>query len=84
MLHSVLQACRKYVYTNSTQDDRKDEQVAQMFTALDDLGEVREYLIHLMSSESSIDKDSGGLKNGQNGLLEEIEMFFRTFNSRGS
>ncbi|KAK1593013.1 hypothetical protein Q3G72_034425 [Acer saccharum] len=68
-LNHVLQACRKYRYTNTSIDDEHEE---KMFTKVDDLGQVRQYLIHLMSSQSLC------VDNGDKRLLEEIEMFFRT------
>ncbi|KAH9679923.1 protein putative RECOMBINATION INITIATION DEFECT 1 [Citrus sinensis] len=77
-LNHVLQACRKYVYTNCTQDEHTNKHLYKTFTKLDDLGEVREYLIHLMSSQSSMEKNCRGLQNGDKELLEEIEMFFRS------
>ncbi|KAL5849112.1 hypothetical protein ACOSQ3_007178 [Xanthoceras sorbifolium] len=75
-LNHVLQACRKYRYTNSSQDEHEEKKYMQV----EDLGEVGRYLIHLISSQSSssVDKDSRGLPNGDKRLLEEIEMFFRT------
>lgn len=77
-LNHVLQACRKYMYTNNTKDDHTDKHLYKKFTKLDDLVEVREYLIHLMSSQRSMEKNSSGLQNGDKELLEEIEMFFRS------
>lgn len=75
MLPLKLQACRKYRYSNSIQDEHEQK----LFTKVDHLREARQYLIHLMSSHSLfVDKDSGGLPNGDKRLLEEIEMFFRT------
>ncbi|KAK2641672.1 hypothetical protein Ddye_023435 [Dipteronia dyeriana] len=67
-LNHVLQACRKYRYTNTSQDEHEEK----MFTKVDGLGQVRQYLIHLMSSQSLC------ADNGDKRLLEEIEMFFRT------
>ncbi|CAB4294152.1 unnamed protein product [Prunus armeniaca] len=40
---------------------------------LDDMGEVCEYLIHLMLSESCLDRDSGGLNFGDKRLLKVTE-----------
>lgn len=66
------------MYANSTKDDHTDKHLYKKFTKLDDLVEVREYLIHLMSSQPSVGKNSSGLQNGDKELLEEIEMFFRS------
>ncbi|KAM3756392.1 hypothetical protein ACB098_02G108200 [Castanea mollissima] len=77
-LHRVLQECRKHKYADNTQDHRADKHMKKMATTPDDLEEVCEYLIHLMSSDSSLDMDSKGLHCGNKRLLEEIELFFRT------
>ncbi len=66
------------MYADNTQDDQADEDMKKTATHPDDLGEVCEYLIHLMSSESSLDMDSKGLHCGNKRLLEEIDLFFRT------
>lgn len=64
-----LQACRKYMYTNSSQGEQEQKQSIKV----KDQRESRQYLIQLMSG-----KDSRGLSNGDDRLLEEVEMFFRT------
>ncbi|XP_022722512.1 protein PRD1 isoform X2 [Durio zibethinus] len=71
-LNHVLQACRKRIYNNS-KEHIKDKHVQKIVSSSDDLGEVCEYLIHLMMSESSSDTNSGNKR-----LFEEIEMFFST------
>ncbi|PRQ38312.1 hypothetical protein RchiOBHm_Chr4g0412451 [Rosa chinensis] len=76
-LNQLLQVCRKQKYTDNTKDDGAQEH-GEVISNLDDLGEVCEYLIRLMSSGSSLDKDSGGSHLGDKRLLEEIELFFRT------
>ncbi|XP_024192213.1 protein PUTATIVE RECOMBINATION INITIATION DEFECT 1 isoform X2 [Rosa chinensis] len=76
-LNQLLQVCRKQKYTDNTKDDVAQEHRV-VISNLDDLGQVCEYLIRLMSSESSLDKDSGGSHLGNKRLLEEIELFFRT------
>lgn len=78
MILLILQECRKHKYADNTQDHRADKHMKKMATTPDDLEEVCEYLIHLMSSDSSLDMDSKGLHCGNKRLLEEIELFFRT------
>ncbi|KAJ0075282.1 hypothetical protein Patl1_34954 [Pistacia atlantica] len=67
----VLQACRKNMYSNSTQDDHWDEQAEKKLTTVDDLREVREYLIHLMSCQLSMKSENEDIR-----LLEELKTFF--------
>lgn len=74
----ILQAHRKHLNADNAPDDRADEHVKKIITTPDDMGEVREYLVFLMSSKSSLDMDSRGLDFGKKKLLEEIELFFRT------
>ncbi|KAJ0092836.1 hypothetical protein Patl1_26125 [Pistacia atlantica] len=71
--HLILLACRKYMYSNSTQEDSWDEHAEKKFTAVHDLREVRVYLIHLMSSQLSMKSENGDMR-----LLEELETFFRS------
>lgn len=71
-----MQACRKRIYTNSTQAERTNElHVPRICCSPDDLGQVCESLIHLMSSVSPLDTNSD-YENRT--LLDEIELFFRT------
>ncbi|CAK7348931.1 unnamed protein product [Dovyalis caffra] len=76
-LNRILQECRKHVYSEDSQNDCTDEQIQKRSIIKDDLGEVCEYLIRVMSSATSLDVDCGGLQSSQR-LLEEIEMFFKT------
>lgn len=71
-----MQVCRKQKYTDNSKDEGGQEH-REVIGNLDDLGEVCEYLIRLMSSESSLDIDSGGSHLEDKRLLEEIELFFR-------
>ncbi|CAL8992255.1 unnamed protein product [Prunus brigantina] len=70
------QACRKQKYTNNSQDESAIDHKKKAFAILDDMGEVCEYLIHLMLSDSCLET-SGGLNVGDKRLLEEIELFFK-------
>ncbi|KAK9288539.1 hypothetical protein L1049_016998 [Liquidambar formosana] len=81
-LNQVLQACRKRIYTSNTQDDRTEEHIEKVVIIPDDLEKVCEFLIHLMSSESSLEMDSGGLKTRNKRFLEETEMFFRSLTEK--
>ncbi|KAL5542709.1 hypothetical protein UlMin_010419 [Ulmus minor] len=74
-LTRVLQVCRKRLYTDNRKGDYEDEHIKKGVTISDDLGEIREYLMYLMSSEN---KNSRGLYLENNSLLEEIELFFTT------
>lgn len=65
------------MYADITQDNRAEEHVKKMATTPDDLGEVCEYLIRLISAESTL-TDSRGLDFRNTRVLEEIELFFRT------
>ncbi|GAV58983.1 hypothetical protein CFOL_v3_02516 [Cephalotus follicularis] len=76
-LNRVLQACRKRLVTDNSRYDNRDEQVEKMVPIPDDLAEACEYLIHLMSSDSSLYMDHRESKTRDKRLLEEIEMFFR-------
>ncbi|XP_040996835.1 protein PUTATIVE RECOMBINATION INITIATION DEFECT 1 isoform X3 [Juglans microcarpa x Juglans regia] len=79
-LNRVLQACRQHLYADIAQDDESDEHVKKTATTPNDVEEVCEFLIYLMSSESSPDMDSRGshIGIGNKQLLEEIELFSRT------
>ena len=70
MFFFMLQACRKRMY--NSKEHIMDKDVQKIVSLSDDLGEVCEYLIHLMSQSSS-DTNSGNKR-----LFEEIEMFFST------
>lgn len=65
------------MYTNNLQDEHMEKHTEKKMTT-DDLAGICEYLIHLMSSQPSIDKEYGGSSNGDKRLLHEIELFFRT------
>ncbi|XWS09250.1 hypothetical protein CRYUN_Cryun40dG0069900 [Craigia yunnanensis] len=70
-LNHVLQGCRKRMY-NNIKEHIMDKHVQKMVSSSDDLGEVSDNLIHLMSRSFS-DTNSGDKR-----LFEEIEMFFST------
>ncbi|XP_065861506.1 protein PUTATIVE RECOMBINATION INITIATION DEFECT 1 [Euphorbia lathyris] len=76
-LNRVLQECRNHIYAEDARNDCADEHMERKIGYTDDLGEVWEYLIHLMSSETETDVESVGFQNVKR-LLEEIEMFFKT------
>ncbi|KAB5569671.1 hypothetical protein DKX38_003464 [Salix brachista] len=76
-LNRILQECRKRLYTEDCQNDCSDEKLEKRTITADDLGEVCEYLIHVMSSTKSLDLDCGDLQTSKR-LLEEIELFFKT------
>lgn len=57
---------------NSSKEHIVDKHVQKIVSFSDDLGEICEYLIHLMSQSSS----DTNCENKR--LLEEIEMFFST------
>ncbi|MBA0764628.1 hypothetical protein Gotri_013959 [Gossypium trilobum] len=75
-LNHVFQACRKRMYNNS-KGHRTDKHDQKSVTWSDDVGEICEYLIHLMVSSS--DTNSGNKR-----LLQEIEMFFRSLTEEGN
>ncbi|KAJ7005426.1 hypothetical protein NC653_004900 [Populus alba x Populus x berolinensis] len=81
-LNRILQECRKRLYTEDCQNDCTDAKIEKRTITTDDLGEVCEYLIHVMSSAKSLDVDCGDLQNFQEGL-EEIEWCFKTFSKEG-
>lgn len=66
------------MYAEDNQNECREVHVEKRFTKADDLGQVCEYLIHLMSSATSLDLDSEGSQTLKKRLLEEIETFFRT------
>ncbi|XP_012078523.1 protein PUTATIVE RECOMBINATION INITIATION DEFECT 1 isoform X1 [Jatropha curcas] len=77
-LNRVLQECRKHISTGDVQNNSTEEHTEKRVPITDELGEVCEYLIHLISSDMHLDDDSVSLGTGKKRLLEEIEMFFRT------
>lgn len=77
MLFLNLQASRKRLYTNNDQDGVPTVSVKKVLTA-HNVGEVRGYLIDLMSTQTYLDMDSWGFHLDNKNLLEEIELFFRT------
>ncbi|XP_024025981.1 protein PRD1 isoform X2 [Morus notabilis] len=77
-LHHVFKACRKRLYTDNAISDSQDEHTKKAVTMSGDLGEIREYLIFLMSSKSSQDSHFAELHRGNKSLLKEIELFLST------
>lgn len=79
-LVGTLQVCRKRKYSGNSRGESAEEykKKAKAVTVMDDMGEVCEFLIDLMASESSLDRDPGGLQVGDKRLLEEVELFFKT------
>ncbi|KAJ1426693.1 Armadillo-type fold [Sesbania bispinosa] len=77
-INQMLQECRKLMYTNNAQEGHPNEPIKKALTNQYDLGDVCQYLIDLMSSETYIDMDSWGFHMGSRRLLEEIELFFST------
>ncbi|TYI38348.1 hypothetical protein ES332_A02G020300v1 [Gossypium tomentosum] len=75
-LNHVFQACRKRMYNNS-KEHTTDKNDQKSVTWSDEVGEICEYLIHLMVSSS--DTNSGNKR-----LFQEIEMFFRSLTEEGS
>ncbi|KAI4317408.1 hypothetical protein L6164_025277 [Bauhinia variegata] len=73
-LNQLIQVRRKCMYTNNGQDSLATES-QKVLTNPSDLGEVCEYLFHLMASETHLGMDSDW---GNKRLYEEIELFFRT------
>lgn len=72
-----LQACRQQLYADITQDDQSEEHMKRTATTPNDVEQVCEYLIYLMSTESSPYMDSRGSRFGNQRLLEEMELFSR-------
>ncbi|TYK01656.1 protein PRD1 isoform X1 [Cucumis melo var. makuwa] len=66
-LNLALQTCRKHIYYEKDEDTQTEREIGNVFANVDDdLGEVCEYLNHLIQSYSQKNKR----------LLKEIEMFF--------
>ncbi|XP_022929798.1 protein PRD1 [Cucurbita moschata] len=66
-LNSVLQGCRKQIYSGNDGETQRKRDIGNVFANVDgDVGGVCEYLIHLVQSDSH--------KNER--LLKEIELFF--------
>ncbi|XP_028759746.1 protein PRD1 [Neltuma alba] len=76
-INQVLQACRKRLSVNDGQDGLPLEP-GKARAATYGTEEVCGYLIELMSSEMCLDTGSWGFHLGNNKLVEEIELFFRT------
>ncbi|CAL1404364.1 unnamed protein product [Linum trigynum] len=74
-LNRLLQECRKHAYAEESRDESKGDNIdgnKKRERGADDLGEVCEYLIHLMMSA---DLNPQGQSRR---LLEEVEMFSKT------
>ncbi|XP_038715800.1 protein PUTATIVE RECOMBINATION INITIATION DEFECT 1-like isoform X2 [Tripterygium wilfordii] len=78
-LKQTLQACRKHLHMHNAQCVHANTYPKKTVATPEDLGEVHEYLIHLMSSEFLPDTDSRGREVRDKRLLEEIELFFKAF-----
>ncbi|XP_050235983.1 protein PUTATIVE RECOMBINATION INITIATION DEFECT 1 [Mercurialis annua] len=76
-LNRVLQESRKYIYSEDSQSDCTYEHIKKRVVAKGDLGDVCEYLIHLMSSHTPLNIASINLPTAKRLLFEEIEMFFK-------
>ncbi|WCJ27535.1 Protein PUTATIVE RECOMBINATION INITIATION DEFECT 1 [Euphorbia peplus] len=77
-LNRVLQECRNHIYAEDARNDCADEHMERKTGYTDDVGDICEYLILLMSSETETEDESVGFQNGKKRLLEEIEMYFKT------
>ncbi|KAF5950529.1 hypothetical protein HYC85_012522 [Camellia sinensis] len=74
-LNRVFQVCRKRLYANDTQDTKGEEHMEKVGAIrYDDTGKVCQFLIKIMSSETSL----GIFPLKSNRLLEEIELFSKS------
>lgn len=75
-LSRVLQACRKHLYNDSTTEDSTDQYLEKVVCIPNDLGKIREFLLHLISYDLSVNTHDTGLSSEKKRLLAEIEIFF--------
>ncbi|KAK7306414.1 hypothetical protein VNO77_44353 [Canavalia gladiata] len=75
-INQMLQECRKRIYTNNAQEGLPNEPIKKVLAASYDTGDVCQYLIDLLPSETYLDAISWGFHTGNKKLLEEIELFF--------
>lgn len=72
-LNLALQTCRNQIYYVNDGDTQTEKEIGDVFANVDDeLGDVCEYLNHLIQSDSKKNKR----------LLKEIEMFFRALEEK--
>ncbi|XP_027337587.1 protein PRD1 [Abrus precatorius] len=77
-INQMLQECRKRMYTNNAHEELPNEPIKKVLPASYDLGDICQYLIDLMSSETCVGSVSWDFHRGSKKLLEEIELFFST------
>ncbi|KAK7311436.1 hypothetical protein RJT34_09574 [Clitoria ternatea] len=77
-INQMLQECRKRMHTNNAGEGLPNEPIKKVNAASYDKGDICEYLIGLMTSETNLDTVYWGFHMGSKKLLEEMELFFRT------
>lgn len=76
LFYYELQACRRCICMEKS-DERMGKQERKVVTMSSDLGEVCEFLLQLMSSESHLDVYIGGYHARTNRLMEETDLVLR-------
>lgn len=71
----VLQACRRCICMENNEDECIEENGRKVVTMSSDMGEVCEFLLEIMSSESHLDINTGGHHAKANRLMEETDLF---------
>ncbi|KAL1807105.1 hypothetical protein ACET3Z_030173 [Daucus carota] len=74
VLNRLFQECRKRIYSQNSQES-KEEHTEKLNIASEGLGNVCEFLINLMSSQSPAGIRSKDVQVRNKDLLEEIELF---------
>lgn len=74
-LSLLLQACRKHIYTENAQSGSTEDSVEKTVITSEGLGKVCEFLINVMSFQSSTGMNSTEIKERNKCLLDEIEVF---------
>ncbi|KMT14805.1 hypothetical protein BVRB_3g065300 isoform B [Beta vulgaris subsp. vulgaris] len=71
----LLQACRRCICMENNEDECIEENGRKVVTMSSDMGEVCEFLLEIMSSESHLDINTGGHHAKANRLMEETDLF---------
>ncbi|XP_030467401.2 protein PUTATIVE RECOMBINATION INITIATION DEFECT 1 [Syzygium oleosum] len=77
-LNRLLQECRTHIYGENTKDESKEKCPKKVIAVDDDTEATIDFLVDLITSDSQRAEVYGGLQIGNERLLDEIEMYFRS------
>lgn len=73
-----MQECRTHIYGENMKDESKEKCPKKVIAVDDDTEATIDFLVDLITSDSQRAEVYGGLQIGNERLLDEIEMYFRS------